>query len=476
MNKEDLIKKLEDIEWEDFEVKEAQNAIPKNSWETVSAFSNTVGGWLIFGVKKSGQSYEIKGVNNPGKIEQEFTTVLRGGSKFNKIIDVICKKYQFNGKTVLAFYIPQKSVKEKPVYFNSRKNTFIRTASGDHRATDLEIDSFFRNSSFEEKDSECTEYVFSDLDSDTIQRYRNYFSQVNPGHRYISLSDETFLEKLRVIRDGKVTYGGLLVFGKEMQVVDGFPNFRTEYLEVPGTSYMDGPTTYSFRISSEKNLYETFFDIYDRLRQKVEVPFKVKDGLRDDDPLQLQAIREALVNLIMHTDYFSPGNSRIRVFTDRFEFLNPGSLPKDIKDILKEDFSYPRNPTVAKIFRFIRLSETIGNGFHKMIDGWKSYYQVEPIIEGSFDYYKITFPISQKTSDESGEKVGRKWGEKLGRTEVKILEIISKDKFVTIEELAKTIQIGTTAVENNIAKLKKKGLLKRIGPAKGGHWEIEKEN
>ena len=111
-----------------------------------------------------------------------------------------------------------------------------------------------------------------------------------------------------------------------------------------------------------------------------------------------------------------------------------------------------------------------------MIDGWSSYYQVEPIIEDSFDSYKITFPISQKTSNESGEKVGRKWGEKLGRTEVKILQIISTDKFVTIEELAKTIQIGTTAVENNIAKLKKKGLLKRIGPAKGGHWEIEKEN
>ena len=475
MNKKDLIKKLEDIEWEDFGVKEAKKNIPKNSWETVSAFSNTSGGWLIFGVKKNGKKYAIIGISNPEKIEQEFTTVLRGGSKFNKIIEVKCKKYQFDGKTVLGFYIPQKSAKDKPVYFNSRKNTFIRTASGDQRATDVEIDALFRNSSYGEKDSECTEYVLSDLDGDTIQRYRNYFSQVNPGHRYQKLSNETFLEKLRVAINGKVTYGGLLVFGTEMQVMNTFPNFRMEYLEVPGISYMDGPTTYTFRISSEKNLFETFFDIYDRLRQKVEVPFKVVDGFRDDDPLQLQAIREALVNLIMHTDYFSPSNPRIRVFTDRFEFLNPGCLPKDLEDILKEDFSYPRNKTVAKIFRFIRLSETIGNGFHKMIDGWKSYYQVEPVIEGSFDYYKITFPVVQKTVEKSGEKVGRKWGEKLGRTEINILEIISKDKFVTIEELAKTIQLGTTAVENNIAKLKKKGLLKRIGSAKGGYWEIIKE-
>ncbi len=457
MDKKELIKKLEDIEWEDFEVKEAKAKIPKNSWETVSAFSNTVGGWLIFGVKKRGKSYEIKGVNNPEKIEQEFTTVLRGGTKFNKIIDVTCKKYNINGKTALAFYIPQKSIKDKPVYVNSRKNTFIRKASGDQRATDLEIDSFFRNISFEEKDSECTNYIFSDLDSETIQRYRNYFSQVNPGHRYNSLENETFLEKLRVIRNGNVTYGGLLVFGKEMHIVDSFPNFRTEYLEVPGTSYTDASTTYSFRISSEKNLYETFFDIYDRLRQKVEVPFKIKDSLRDDDPLQLQAIREALVNLIMHTDYFSPGNSRIRVFTDRFEFLNPGPLPKDIKYILKEDFSYPRNPTVAKIFRFIHLSETIGNGFHKMIDGWKSYYHVEPIIEGSFDYYKITFPIPQKTRDKTRDK---------------IIFLIKKDPGISMKKLASKLDITEKGVEWQIKKLRDEKIIRRVGSKKHGHWEI----
>ena len=235
-----------------------------------------------------------------------------------------------------------------------------------------------------------------------------------------------------------------------------FPNFRTEYLEVQGTSYMDAPTTYSFRISSEKNLYETFFDIYDRLRQKVEVPFKIKDGLRDDDPLQLQAIREALVNLIMHTDYFSPGNSRIRVFTDRFEFFNPGSLPKDLKDILKEDFSYPRNPTVAKIFRFIRLSETIGNGFHKMIDGWKSYYQVEPVIEGSFDYYKITFPVVQKTVE-------------------KILQAIRENPKISIRELQIVTGLTRRGVEWNLRKLKNEGMIKRVGPAKGGHWGVIKE-
>ena len=62
MDKEELIEKLEDLEWEDFEVKEAKSEIPKSSWETVSAFSNTTGGWLVFGIKKTGKRYDISGV------------------------------------------------------------------------------------------------------------------------------------------------------------------------------------------------------------------------------------------------------------------------------------------------------------------------------------------------------------------------------------------------------------------------------
>jgi len=51
---------------------------------------------------------------------------------------------------------------------------------------------------------------------------------------------------------------------------------------------------------------------------------------------------------------------------------------------LEEDFSLPRNPIIAKIFRFVRLAESIGSGFHKMINGWEQHYGLEPVIEGDF--------------------------------------------------------------------------------------------
>ena len=108
MDKEKLIEKLKDIEWEDFEVKEAKSEVPKNSWDTVSAFSNTAGGWLIFGVRQSEKEFKIIGVDNAEKIEQDFIGVLRGCQKFNRKIEPKCKKYNFDSRLVLGFYIPQK--------------------------------------------------------------------------------------------------------------------------------------------------------------------------------------------------------------------------------------------------------------------------------------------------------------------------------------------------------------------------------
>ncbi len=67
MTKDQLIQKLTSLEWEDFEVKAAKSELPKSVWETVSAFSNTNGGWIILGVTEKGEDFEITGVGNAEK-------------------------------------------------------------------------------------------------------------------------------------------------------------------------------------------------------------------------------------------------------------------------------------------------------------------------------------------------------------------------------------------------------------------------
>lgn len=477
LSKDELIARLQDIEWEDFEVKEAKTDVPKNVWETVSAFSNTVGGWIIFGVKKDGRDYAVSGVSGAEKITSDFLTALNVGTKFNRRIEAKPKKYEVGGKTVLAFYIPQELQHKKPVYFDSPKNTFVRTGSGDRRATAEEVDSFYRNASFGKKDGEKTSLAFDALDFETIRQYRNLFAQTNPGHRYLNLADKEFLEKLSVTSHGCVTYAGLLIFGTYDAIRSELPHYRIEYLEIGGTSYADAATRYNYRVSSESNLFQTFFQIYSRLSKTVEIPFSIRQGIRDDDPPHLQALREALVNLLIHSDYFSKATPRIRVFSDRIDFFNPGALPKRIEMILEEEFSMPRNPVITKTFRFVKLAENIGSGFAKMIGGWQVHYKNAPIIRGDLDYYVISFPLDLKkpvfAKDESKEpgttqKLPSNYPEKARE----ILEAIRKNPFSTRLELAKTVGLSQDGVRYNLKRLKTDGAIKRVGPDKGGHWEV----
>ena len=102
MEREELIKRLKDIEWDDFEVKEARNELPKNIWETVSAFSNTSGGWIVLGIRQKGNSFSIHGVGNAEKLEQDFLGTLRS-QKFNIRLSPIARQYMIDGKKVFCF-------------------------------------------------------------------------------------------------------------------------------------------------------------------------------------------------------------------------------------------------------------------------------------------------------------------------------------------------------------------------------------
>ena len=257
MTKKELLEKLSDIEWEDFEVKKAKNEIPKSVWSTVSAYSNTKGGWIIFGVEQTDNKFIITGVEKPEKIEQDFTTTLHS-DKFNIKILPESKKYKFKEGIVLAFYIPLSP--NKPVYFQEPKNSFIRVASGDQRATQKEIDDMYRDQAFGSQSSKIIQNSsVKDLNNASIDRYRDYLTRYNPNNRYTNFTKSEFLQKLQVVIERKLTFGGLLFFGKQDSIQRIFPNFMIDYLEIPGTSYSDATTRYTFRLEEQENLWEYFF-------------------------------------------------------------------------------------------------------------------------------------------------------------------------------------------------------------------------
>ena len=98
MTKDELLQKLTEIEWDDFECKTAKDKLPEDVWATVSAFSNTSGGWIVFGVRQIGKRFEIQGVNHGEKMESDFLNTLRSGQKFNMRLSAKGQKYNFDGK------------------------------------------------------------------------------------------------------------------------------------------------------------------------------------------------------------------------------------------------------------------------------------------------------------------------------------------------------------------------------------------
>jgi ATP-dependent DNA helicase RecG len=304
MVKTELLKRLADIEWDDFEAKEARSELPKNIWETVCAFANSAGGWIVLGVSQQGKYFQIQGVENAEKLEQNFTSTLRGRSKFNVLINPKCRKYNIDGSTVLAFYIA--ASEQKPVYFNSLINTFIRSASGDQRATESEINAMLRDQLFGVMSARPVERTtLKDLNRTSLSRYRDYMVRFNPALPYNSLNEREFLEKLQITDGGHLTYGGLLFMGKNLSINKSFPDFRVDFLEIPGRSYAEAATRYTFRLEEQENLWEYYFAIIERLKRQVDMPFKMNElGIAIEDSPQFDAIRESLEFIFIKELYF----------------------------------------------------------------------------------------------------------------------------------------------------------------------------
>lgn len=219
MTKEEIEKRINEIEWDDFEMKTAQNKLPNDVWETVSAFSNTSGGWIVLGVHQHGKKFDVVGCDDPEKIESDFLNTLRNGQKFNVKLTAWGKKYNIDGKIVLAFYVPSSLC--KPVYFGSSINTYIRTGSGDRRVTDMEAMAMLRDQSFGSRSEQPVEGTsIKDLNPISLETYHNHVMRFNPSFPYVDLPMDQFCEKVGICTSkGELTFGGMLSLVKMQGLV-----------------------------------------------------------------------------------------------------------------------------------------------------------------------------------------------------------------------------------------------------------------
>jgi ATP-dependent DNA helicase RecG len=194
----------------------------------------------------------------------------------------------------------------------------------------------------------------------------------------------------------------------------------------------------------------------------------------DRFPVPLEALREILLNAVMHRDYSHySGYVAIVVFDDRIEIRSYGRLPTGItiKQLSGKHDSKPVNPLIAGAFHRTGAVEVWGRGTNRVIAMCRKHGAPPPRFREQSGFLTVTFKARMVVGggmDDGSQKSSQKGTQKSSQI---ILDLIRKTPSITIQQLSSELGITDRAVKKQLRNLKSQGLLKRVGPDKGGHWE-----
>lgn len=404
------------------ECKKAQNSIPDSVYETYSSFANTKGGTIVLGVDEDKTKTDPKlrfiicGINNPEKLREDFWNTINSQKvNANILVDDNVYVVEEDGIALLVIEVPRADYSVRPVYKgeNPFKGTYKRNHEGDYHAKEYEVRAMIRDQSTEGNDSTILEgYTMDDIDPDTLKRYRIMFNSWNPQHVWRELPDKEFLEMLggyRRERREKVeglTVAGLLMFGTGLAIRDEFDNifmdFRNETDADDETRWVDRVT---YDGTWENNLFNFFRKVLPKLTEDLKKPFALKNMQRIEDTPVHKAIREAFVNMIIHSDYrMDAGVLKIVKFNNGFRFSNPGSLKLPKEQIYKGGDSKARNPHMQTMLRLVGFGDNAGSGFPDILKVWSDNgWEVPELVEDTV-MNQVTLTLKYQ-ADGSGDDV-----------------------------------------------------------------------
>ncbi|KAA2211336.1 RNA-binding domain-containing protein [Teichococcus oryzae] len=403
MTRDELLEKLQSIEWGDVEFKEAAFAVPKDAFSTVSAFANTSGGYLVFGVKETRGSFSVTGVIEADKVQNDFLGQMHDLNKVSVRLPVRPYLHNLPEGTVLAFWIPEAERRAKPVYIDrDPRKAFIRRGSRDDTCNGDELLRFIRDGAAERFDAEPLDLDIAQcFDAASLRWYRARFSASNPGKGEAD-DDVAFLRRwgFLVERAGALlpTRAAILTLG-----ADGYFRQILPRMAVDLQLYRSRVDDYSpsvrwaDRVTCEENLIQTWQSIVGFYFRHSERPFSVDAATlrRDDDPADYVSFREAAINLLIHQDFSDHTRLPvIRLFRNQTEFFNPGDAFSPKEKLLDPGDKEVRNPSVVNAFRRIGLSDQGGTGIGAIFSGWRSLGYLPPEIDN--DKADKTFRLTMR--------------------------------------------------------------------------------
>lgn len=484
---------------------------PKQIAEEMVAFANSKGGIIVFGVEdKTGQIVGLS-YGEIQKLSNEVSTA--ANDQVRPVIYLETEVMSVDGKRLLIAYVHEGS--NKP-YKTLGGNIWVKQGSDKRRIVENnEILSLFQASgSYHADEAVIAGTSMADLE---VAYINDYFQRVygKPKESF-GMPVDKLLTSLGILGNGgQVTRAGMLFFGQYPQM--RMPTYTIKAVayygnDIGGSDYRDSrdiigtvPTMFregmSFLKSNLRHLQagQNFNSV-----GKLEIPEVV--------------LEELLQNALVHVDLLGSAYIRLLIFDNRIEIINPGSLfggltvedirlgkskqrnqlmadfcartmiyrglgsgiPRVLKEDAKIDFVSDDNTGDFKtiIWRNTELAVLEGDSEKNEKGSQKSTQKIEkssPKTDESWEKIEESIQKSTQKTEKGSLKIGESWGkteESTQKSTQKILELIERNPSVTISEMMMLLGLSQKGVKKNLTKLKEQGLIRRVGPDKGGHWEV----
>lgn len=432
---------------------EFKTAFNQDTIVSLVAFANADGGSVYVGVRDDGK---VVGVSLAGESETAWVNEIK--NKTAPAIVPEADRLVVDGKNVVRLYIAPLPVKPTSV----QGRYYIRKGKANHLMSISELSDMYLKTMSSSWDAMPSDHKLEDI---SLEKVAAFAKRMNPD----SPDDPMrVLRKLSLVSGTHPTNACYLAFVSDYCFETSFQvgRFKTR-------SHIIDDKTFNGDLLSEIDGVMAF--IMKHLMGEIVITGKPQHDIRYDYPVD--AIREVVLNMLVHRDYCNPHiTNTIKIFDDHMEFTNAGGLPEGltIDDILSDDYiSSPRNPKLAALFKDAGLIEKYGSGIKRVLDSCKAHGGVTASFEDHGNWFKVVLTkVNGASSDRLGEKLGERLGDGLGETRKSILSILAKEPSLSIMKLAAKIGVSTTAIEKNIAWLKANGYLLRIGSARVGRWEV----
>ena len=387
--------------------RDRQGELPASFFETYSAFANTDGGVVLLGVReRGGGKLEPVGVPDVERVQKQLWDGLNNRQQVN--INLLANSdvsvVEAAERRILRVVVPRAARRQQPVWVgtNPLTGTFRRGNAGDYRVPEENVRRMLAEQVEDSRDGPILErHGFDDLDASTLARYRQRYQTRSPDHPWNSLDSTEFLRCIGGwARDRErgiegVTAAGLLMFGKLVVIRELFPNYMLDYQE---RSNSDAQLRWSDRVTTDGswsgNLYDFYQTVIQRLFRDLRGPFRLAGDTRLDDTPVHEALREALVNTLIHADYTGRTSVLVIKRPDLFGFRNPGRMRMPIEMALHGGVSDCRNRRLQDMFRYVGLGEQAGSGVPRIRAAWRQQeWRAPEILEQVEPYEQTTFAL-----------------------------------------------------------------------------------